>query len=244
MTPTNLTRLAIIAAFSGLASQAWALGVYSDGADATSAARAGLNVTATDSLLAISQGNPAALSRYEGLGQQLSLSVPLFSTDYSNLIIDSESTRARTGLIPAYAQQLHTGEKFRVALSLMPDVALRTDYRMLDLPGGAGGVSWGVQDQQTLMLAISANAVASWQVYDELSLGLRLGLIYNRNELKAPYIFQANAPAPVVGLKPLVDLSTDGWGVIAQFGALLQPADHLSIGFSHQPQVESTPAAS
>jgi len=71
----------------------------------------------------------------------------------------------------------------------------------------------------------------SWQVVPTLSLGASAGLLYNQNELNAPYIFQTQ---PVLrGAKTLLDLNTSGLGWNVEGGVLWKPVSTLSLGASY-----------
>jgi long-chain fatty acid transport protein len=55
-------------------------------------------------------------------------------------------------------------------------------------------------------------------------------LLYNRNQLHAPYIFQTF----LSGFKTLLDLKTDGFGVNGNFGLVYRPCEKISLGLSYQ----------
>ena len=62
-----------------------------------------------------------------------------------------------------------------------------------------------------------------------------MGLIYNKNELTTPYIFQNVQPSPAAdGAKTLLNLQTEGLGWNAQVGVLYKPTPDLQFGISYE----------
>ncbi len=71
-----------------------------------------------------------------------------------------------------------------------------------------------------------------------------LGIVYNENALKAPYVFQSH---PVLkGFKTLLDLETSGVGFNGNVGVIYRPLDSLTLSLSYQTEtsVDSKGSAS
>lgn len=62
-------------------------------------------------------------------------------------------------------------------------------------------------------------------------MGASLGVLYNRNTLEVPYIFQSQPT--LQGAKVLLDLETEGWDVNGQFGFVWEPVKTLKMGASY-----------
>ena len=90
----------------------------------------------------------------------------------------------------------------------MPELMSVSDWHYVDAPGTLG-VTYGMQEQKSAILAGRAAAGFGVRLGKKLSIGATVGADYNSNTLHAPYIFQSQ---PVLmGLKTLLDLHTNGY---------------------------------
>jgi long-chain fatty acid transport protein len=121
------------------------------------------------------------------------------------------------------------GVPVTLGASIIPEALAQTDWRFNDAPGALGGATYGYQRDFSQFIALRAAVGASWKISDKFSIGADIGADYNRNELIAPYVFQA---APIPGAKTLLALKTDGWGVNGTLGAVWRPTDKISVGAS------------
>lgn len=215
-----------------------AAGVFRDGYNAETAGRAGVSVVGSNTLLGSMSNNPASMGKLRQLGVEVNISVGSFNADFTDKESESHRSRISEGGLPAFAVAWRPEKTPRLTLGLAvtPDIALQTKYDYTDPAGGLAGVSYGRQRHSTLFAAISANLNASYRVTDRLHVGASAGLIYNRNELRAPYIFQDQAPGILPGFKALLDLQVQGIGYNTKIGFLYQLTDSVELGFSHRPK--------
>jgi len=97
----------------------------------------------------------------------------------------------------------------------------------VDAPGFAG-VTYGMQEQKSAILAGRAMVGVSYAFTHKVSVGVTAGADYNSNTLHAPYIFQSQ-PA-LAGTKTLLDLHTYGTGWNMSVGAMFEPTKNLDLG--------------
>ena len=69
-----------------------------------------------------------------------------------------------------------------------------------------GATTYGVRTNMSELELIRFALGASYAVTPQLSIGANVGLLYNRNELKAPYIIQTQPE--LAGAKTLLDMET------------------------------------
>lgn len=227
-----MSRIRILAFTSlALAVRMQAVDLYGAAPSAQSAALGGLfsgsGSGPTDSLAA----NPAALSfigrpnlEFSGLG--------VFSGgSYRNSTPNPGSLTNSASFAGSAAFGTRLGHSaFSVGAGIFPVSMLSGTWSFTD-PVGAGGASYGLQTHKSAFVALQSTAAVAWQVHRKLSLGAGFGVLYNRNTLHSPYIFQNNALA---GLKTLLDLHTAGTGYNGTFGAVFTPVKKLEFGASYK----------
>jgi long-chain fatty acid transport protein len=136
-----------------------------------------------------------------------------------------------------------------VGLSVIPDSALLADWHYMDPPGGLNGTTYGNQEDKSEILLLRTALGAGVKINSQLSFGADVGLVYNENHLKSPYVFQNLQPgsdAPYNGAKTLLDLNTSGFGWNVEAGLLFRATTNLQFGLSYKSatQVNSTGTAS
>lgn len=238
-----MTRFSIVAfTFLGLAIKTQAVDLYGAAPSAQSAALGGLFAGSgsgpTDSLAA----NPAALSFIARPTLELSSMGVFAKGSYQNSTGNPGSLQNSAGLAGSAGFGMRLGHSaFSVGAGMFPASMLADAWRFTD-PVGAGGASYGVQTNKSAFVALQSTAALAWQVNRKLSLGAGFGLLYNRNTLRSPYIFQNNALA---GLKTLLNLNTSGIGYNGNFGAVYTPSKKLEFGATYKTRtlVKSTGTA-
>jgi long-subunit fatty acid transport protein len=114
-----------------------------------------------------------------------------------------------------------------VSAAFTPEILMRANWRYVDAPGTAG-VTYGLQTNETQIIAVRSSVGMARTFGPKLSVGAVLGLVYNTNNLDAPYIFQQQPQ--LAGLKVLLDLKTHGFGWNGNAGAQFQPNSRVRIG--------------
>ena len=129
-----------------------------------------------------------------------------------------------------------------VGLSFVPESALLADWHYLDPPGGLGGkTSYGFQQDRSQIIELRSALGAGIQITPNFSFGASIGVIYNENNLDAPYIFQNLQPGAggpnnvgLNGAKTLLKLQTSGYGYDGQFGMLYHATTNLQFGLAYE----------
>jgi long-chain fatty acid transport protein len=213
-------------------------GIYRDGAGARSLSLGGASVAQPDLALEALQANPAGLSALKSPQAQFGFGVVQAEGKFSNSANNDAKIDDGFGLWPEAAVAFPLGAiPVTIGLGFVPDAALGGEWNYVDAAGGLGGTtSYGLQEHRSEITALRSALGASWQIMEKLSIGAGVGLVYNQNQLHAPYTFQSY-PALVgggQGFKTLLDLKTDGCGVNGTFGLVYRPCDKVSLGLSYQ----------
>lgn len=217
--------------------QLHATGIFRDGLNAETSALAGVNVAGAKSPIGIMTGNPAALVRVDQTVTEVNLSLASFDTSFANSANTDRASKIDQGVIPAAALVLtSSGADYVLGFSITPDVALETDYQLVDPTGGLAGVTYGSQKHSSKFIAVRFAAAGAMQLTEKVDVGASVGVIWNQNALESPYIFQSQAPSILPGFKTLLDLETEGWGWAGQIGINVAAADNLDFGFSYRPE--------
>jgi long-subunit fatty acid transport protein len=176
------------------------------------------------------EGNPAGLA---GLNRRtLDLSgLALFAEgSFANSVDANGTLHSFAGAVPYAAFGTPVGaSRWKAAIGFTPDLLMRADWRYGDPPGTAG-VSYGVQQNESKIVALRSSANLARNVGSKWAFGGGVGLVYNTNTLRAPYIFQQQPQ--LAGLKVLVDLNTRGFGWNGSAGAQWQPSGRVRLGLA------------
>jgi long-chain fatty acid transport protein len=121
----------------------------------------------------------------------------------------------------------------RVGAAVLPVAAQRAEWGFFDVAGGLSGANYGGVSQNSDFLAIELTASVSWEISEQWSLGASAGANYSRVGFDAPFIFQRNSTW--AGAKIDLDMETDGWALVFDFGVLYQPHEDWSFGLHFQP---------
>ena len=224
-----------VAGLLALIGGAWGNGVLTHGFGASDAGAAGaFGGTGGDALSAM-QVNPAALAALETGEVVFSLRGGLgrgtFGTGGRSY--DMELTRGFPEFALAWGDD---GCPLRWGFSIAPLAGVEADWVYPDAPGGIGGISYGILEHDSSFSAVRTNVGLAWEPVEGLAVGLSLGAVQARVEFDAPFIFQTN-PA-LAGAKVDLDLETEGWAPLMEFGVLWDPGGGWSAGLRARPQVD------
>ena len=225
-------RVLVVAAIPGTA-LAQAGGALGNGISARSTALGGATVASAEGPLEAMQGNPAELTSLKGRSLDLSVTSLFASGNFTNSVSSDGTIDRSAGTLPYGAFGMRLGSRLALGLSAAPDTMMKANWTYLD-PPGTGGASYGLQQNQSTILALRSAAGVGFVVNKKLSLGASIGATYNANSLHAPYIFQEQPQ--LAGLKTLLDLQASGVGWNGTFGAVITPNNKLTIGLAYRTQ--------
>src|SRR6202790_2188012 len=224
----NLCLFVIIFAF--FAVSASAQDFYWNSASTRSMALGGVYVPSTSDAIGALTTNPAGLTYLSGPTLDLSMSAVFARGSFSNSANTNAPMTTSPGVIPYGALGMPIGKsRFSFGVGFAPDLVSVSDWRYVDAPGFAG-VTYGMQENKSAILAGRAMVGLSYAFNHKLSVGVTAGADYNSNTLQAPYIFQSQ-PA-LAGTKTLLDLNTYGTGWNMSVGAMFEAAKNVDLGVS------------
>jgi long-subunit fatty acid transport protein len=207
-----------------------AASLYRDGASARSMALGGSMTAVADGPQDALLGNPAALSEIHRATLELTAGGGFLHGDFANRA-NRDNVLNDAGAFGAGAVAVPVGPVC-LALGFNPDMALRDRWRYRDAPGGAdGGTTYGLQAQESEIILLRTSLGLSWEIVPNLSIGGSVGLLYNRNELHAPYVFQSQHVLQTA--KVLLNLETGGYGWNYEGGISWKPVPAVRLGASY-----------
>ena len=219
-----------------------AASLYQDGSGARAMSLGGAGNAVADDPLSALFDNPAALSDLKTRTVEVGGSGAFAQGDFHNRAND-DATLDEVGLIGEGAVSMPVGP-VRFAVGVNPDVGADVRWHYQDTPGGAdGGTTYGFRREESSIVLLRSAFGLSWQILPNLSIGGDIGLLYNRNTLHTPYVFQSQ---PVLrGAKTLLDLDTDGFGWNLQGGLRWRPIPTLalSVAYTSYSKVETNGTA-
>lgn len=206
------------------------------GSSARSTAAAGVYIPTSDNVLDAMAINPAGLAMLSGARLDFSLKAALARGSFSNSA-NTDAPLHSAGVIPYGAFGTPLGSegwlgRVTVGAAVLPELLSAAKWRYVDAPGGAGGVSYGMLNQNSEIVAIRTAFGAGIAVNSRLMIGATAGLVYNTNTLQTAYVFQQH-PA-LAGLKTLLDLHTSGTGWNGSVGAIVRPLRSWQIGAAYK----------
>jgi len=217
-----------VLAFLFLATAASAQDFYWNSASTRSLALGGAYVPSTSDALGALSTNPAGLTYLTSPSLDLSLSTIFARGSFSNVSNTNAPMTTSPGVIPYGAFGMPIGKtRWSFGVGFAPELASVSDWHYVDAPG-AFGVTYGMQEQKSAILAGRAMAGLSYAFSHKLSVGVTAGAVYNSNTLHAPYIFQSQPQ--LAGAKTLLDLHTYGTGWNMSVGAMFEPTKNLDLG--------------
>ncbi|MEX2517346.1 MAG: outer membrane protein transport protein [Gammaproteobacteria bacterium] len=214
-----------------ITASAQANGVLRDGASARSMALAGIDSVSISGPIDALTGNPTGLVSLPDWSIQGGLGTAIVDAEFRNAAnpngVNADNAPA---IIPDFAAARRFG-RIHLGVGVSPVAAADVDWTFIDAAGGLGGVSFGLRRHNARFTALRGTFAAAMEITPVVSAGASLGVIYNENRLRAPYVFQNQSA--LQGLKTLVDLETDGFAVNGTFGVLLRPRDNVEVGLRY-----------
>lgn len=212
------------------AMQAQSSATFDNGLSAAALARGSTNATETSSPLDAVEGNPAGLAGVVCPSLDLAAMGLYIDGSFHNAANPNARTRGVAGALPYGAFAIPLRRSLWVfAAAATPEMLVRANWHYYDSPG-TGGVSCGYQTQETQIFAVRSSLSLARSLSKRWSAGISLGLVYNLNDLHAPYIFQQQPQ--LQGLKVLLDLNTHGYGWNGSAGVQFRPANHVRTGLA------------
>ena len=203
-------------------------GALQNGLSAAAQGRGGTMAAESGDALDAVDGNPAGLATLQGKSFEAGGVALLATGSFCNSVSSGNHLHGGAGAIPYGVFAARLGQSpWRVALAVTPDTLILVNWRYQD-PAGTLGVTYGLAEDRSEIVAIRTSAALAWSVGHRLSAGVTFASDYNTNSLKSPYIFQQQ-PA-LAGLKVLLDLDTRGFGWNGSAGAQWRPTGKLGFG--------------
>ena len=209
-------------------------GIFRNGVGGRSMGLGGADVAYAVDPLGAMGANPAGLGFLTGpeldLGAVGAVTIGRFTKTTNS---DGHLSNTPNGF-PDFAFAMPIGKSpVSFGISFIPDSVLSADWHYNDPPGGLGGnTSYGPQEDKSEILVFRSAAGLGVSLGDHWSIGGSIGLLYNQNALKTPYIFQTQPT--LKGAKTLLDLNTDGFGWDGQVGVLFRANDKLQFGVTYR----------
>jgi long-chain fatty acid transport protein len=211
-----------------IATSASAQDFYWNSASTRSMGLGGAYVPSTSDALGALSTNPAGLTYLNSPTLDLSMSAVFARGSFSNSANTNSPMTTSPGVIPYGAFGMPIGKShFSFGVGFAPDLASVSDWNYVDAPS-KGGVTYGMQEQKSAILAGRMMAGLSYAFSHKLSVGVTAGADYNSNTLHAPYIFQSQPQ--LAGAKTLLDLHTYGTGWNMSVGAMFEPSKNWDLG--------------
>src|SRR5580693_7042196 len=172
----NLSLFIILFAF--FAVSASAQDFYWSSASTRSLALGGVYVPSSSDAIGALSTNPAGLTYLTAPSLDLSMSVVFARGSFSNSVNNNAPMTTSPGVVPYGAFGMPIGHsRFSFGVGFAPDLASVSDWRYTDAPGYAG-VTYGLQEQKSAILAGRAMAGFSAALSRRISIGATLGADY------------------------------------------------------------------
>lgn len=224
----------VIAACVSSPAAAQSIGVYrgASGARETSLASSD-GVLGTTPVAALSW-NPAGLVSVEAPEFDVALATLQARGRFTNRVDSNGSLTDASGIVPDGAVAFPFRHRsLVVGGGLLTDGALAGSWNFRDAPGAAGA-TYGVAMHRSGVIVLRPTAAVAARLGSRVAVGGSVSMLWNRNELNAPYIFQTQAP--LVGLKTLLDVHASGTGWSGSLGAIAKPHRTVSVGVAWRSQ--------
>jgi long-chain fatty acid transport protein len=228
----NLRRYLGVAllAFGSFTTSAFGQSFYWNTTSAQSVALGGVYVPSSSDVLDAIAANPAGLTTLTRPTLNANVSLFFARGSFSNSVNSNAPMTTSPGAVPYGAFGMPIGHsRFSFGLGFTPELMAASDWKYVDAPGTLG-VTYGLQEQKSAILAGRAAGGFGVRINSRLSIGATVGADYNSNTLHAPYIFQSQ---PVLkGTKTLLDLHTTGSGWNTSVGVLAVPTKKVQVGLA------------
>jgi long-subunit fatty acid transport protein len=217
------------------AAPAWCDDFLLSGASARTVGVAGAYVPSADNPQDAMAINPAGLALLGG--RRLDVSVAsMFARGHFSNAANTDAQLNSNGAVPFAAFGTPIGKsRFTLGLGLLPELMAMSRWQYRDAPGGAGGVSYGLMNHNSEIMAMRASAGLGVFLSQKVQVGVTFGGVYNSNTLQTAYVFQSH-PA-LAGLKTGLDLHTTGYGWKTTVGVLVHPTRNFEFGVAWKSKV-------
>ena len=202
---------------------------FDNGFSAAAEARGGTLAAQQGSPIDAVEGNPAGLAGAARTVEATGIGV-FGSGSFQNSVNTNGRMSGVVGAMPYGAFVTPIGKShWDISAAFTPELLMRANWKYVDAPGTAG-VTYGLQTNETQIIALRSSVGVARTFGSKWSAGAVLGLVYNTNNLNAPYIFQQQ-PA-LAGLKVLLNLQTHGFGWNGNAGFQWHPNSRTRIGLA------------
>jgi len=141
------------------------------------------------------------------------------------------------GVAPELGLALPFHESLTLGLSVAPEQLRAVEWRYRDAPGGLDGrTSYGFRNHRSEFAGVRSALGLATRLGEQFSLGASAGLVYERINLAAPYIFQSEPR--LGGVKAALDLETEGLAFNADLGLIYRASDRLQFGMRYRTETE------
>jgi long-subunit fatty acid transport protein len=231
--PGRLLAVALTLSFPVAIAAAQGSATLGSGLSAAAIARGGETVTERGSALDAIEGNPAGLGSATTPALEAGAVALYDGGSFHNEANAHAGIRGIAGAIPygVFALPISRGplNRWVAAAAVTPEILMRANWHYFDAPGTAG-VTYGYQTQETQIIAVRSSLALARNFTQKWSAGISLGVVYNQNDLHAPYIFQQQPQ--LAGLKVLLGLTTRGYGWNGSAGVQWQPTRRVRTGLA------------
>ncbi|MDB6003578.1 MAG: hypothetical protein JWR15_565 [Prosthecobacter sp.] len=210
---------------------AGAAGLDRNGIGAASMGVGGASSAAPQDSLSRMTQNAASLASATGFEFQLGGTLAYAQGDFSQRGNSLGRLQNTWGVLPDLAFTAALSDTVGVGFSLTTDSTRLANWNITDTPGALAGAQYSQTQHRSEILNLRAAAGIGVDLGGGFSLGASFGVVYTRNELQTPYIFQNNGLA---GAKTFLDLQTQGVGVNGDVGLQWKVNDRLSLGLSYR----------
>lgn len=236
----NWIRMAMVA-IAGLVSipaAAQSVGVYRGASGAREASMASADGVLGSTPVAALSWNPAGLVAIEAPEFDVALATLQARGRFTNRVDSNGLLSDASGIVPDGAVAFPFRRRsIVVAGGLLTDGALAGSWNFRDAPGAAGA-TYGLATHRSGVVVLRPTAGIAARLGPRFAVGGSLSMLWNRNELNAPYIFQTQAP--LVGLKTLLDVRATGTGWSGSLGAIAKPHRTVTAGVAWRSQTTLT----
>ncbi len=210
-----------------------ASGLFRDGIGGAALSKAGAVVASPATPIESISANPAGLALAESPSAELSISAGVGTGRFEDGGGNTGKLAERVGALGDLGVVYPvSGKGIVMGVASYFQSALRAEWNLFDPPGGLDGqTSLGNFSQRSEIILHRTAFGLAGNISPRLSVGASVGLVYNENRLRTPYIFQSHPQ--LQGIKTALDLDTEGLGFDGNLGLVYQLRDDLTLGFSY-----------
>jgi long-subunit fatty acid transport protein len=217
---------------------AQSVGVYRGASGARDTAIAGADSVLGATPVSALSWNPAGLASLEEPEFDLAFASVRARGKFTNRVDSNGFLNEASGVVPDGAVAFPLRKRSIVlAGGLLTDGAIAGSWNYQDAPGAAGA-TYGLAKHRSGVVVLRPTAGLGARLGSRFAVGGSVSMLWNRNELIAPYIFQTQKP--LVGLKTLLDVNATGTGWSGSVGATARPHRTVQAGVAWRSQTTLT----